>query len=76
MQTRLFDPVGMTNTYLNYMVDKESIDLAKPYKLDNREFREVDLDVHVSWMKEAGGAGMSVISVGPTQDILVNFVMS
>ena len=57
IQRRLFDVVGMKNTALNYLVDKNEINLAKPYKLDNGEFREVDLDIHVSWMKAAGGAG-------------------
>ena len=58
IQTRFFDAVGMRDTALNYVVDDEAIDLAKPYKLDTGEFREVDLDVHRSWMKAAGGAGM------------------
>ena len=57
IQRRLFDPVGMKDTALNYLVDKNEIDLAKLYKVDNEEIREVDLDIHVSWMKEAGGAG-------------------
>ena len=60
IQRRLFDEVGMKDTALNYLVDKNAINLAKPYKLDNGELREVDLDIHVSWMKDAGGAGEHV----------------
>ena len=57
IQRRIFDEVGMKDTALNYLVDKNAINLAKPYKLYNGELREVDLDIHVSWMKAAGGAG-------------------
>ena len=60
IQRRIFDEVGMKDTALNYLVDKNAINLAKPYKLDNGELREVDLDIHVSWMKAAGGAGEHV----------------
>lgn len=60
IQRRIFDEVGMKDTALNYLVDKNAINLAKPYKLDNGELREVDLDIHVSWMKTAGGAGEHV----------------
>lgn len=55
--SRLFEPVGMSDSVILYEADINNIELATPYMLDGSSLRPVSMDVHIAKNAYLGTSG-------------------